>query len=443
MNSYFVNLLVLFCIIFLLAFYLQKLTLTYHIDNDLSYKSSILKEKLQNSVLPDGVLQESLSKIVPEDIFTVVVNDKNQVEYSNSAELLQAYQSYGVSKLMAMDSDNFTTYNYMRIGTFPLIFNGEHYRVIVATDIQATMKLTYHLTWYLLWIFTILFISAYFLYATEHERYVSEIKGITRSVRKIRNDNLFFRIDNHYYEKGIADLAQTFNEMLDRMESSFNRVQQFTSDVSHELRTPIASIKNMIEVELSQERSKEEYEEILIKVVEEINWLGNMVTDLLMLENLNVASLEKVEINLKHMVDQVVELLSILTVERDIEMIVNISPDTMILGDKNKIRRVVMNLVSNAIKYNRDHGKIFISTLENRKGVLFEVEDTGIGIKKENIPKIFHRFFREDKVRTTKKEGLGLGLAMVKHILNLHEAEVTVQSNEGVGTKFSIFFKSN
>lgn|GEM_PF-3823074 len=421
---------------------MQKLTLTYHIDNELTYQTNQIKESLQNGLLPSNFTATEVSTTIPLTTHSIVVGPDNQVLYYNNSELIHAFSTYNIGRLIANGGEQFITVRNLRIGVFPFKYYGSQYYFVVSTDIQAAEKLAYRLTWYLLGIFIILFISAYFLYATEHERYVSEIKGITRSVRKIRDDNLFFRIDSHYYEKGIADLAQTFNEMLERIESSFNRVQQFTSDVSHELRTPIASIKNMIEVELSQERSKEEYEEILIKVVEEINWLGNMVTDLLMLENLNAASLEKVEINLKTMVEQVVELLSILTVDKNIEMVVNIAPGTIILGDKNKIRRVIMNLISNSIKYNRENGKIFISSLTNRKGVLLEVEDTGIGIKKENIQKIFHRFFREDKVRTTKKEGLGLGLAMVKHILSLHEAEVTVNSIEGQGTKFSIFFKN-
>ncbi|MCX5773579.1 MAG: ATP-binding protein [Fusobacteria bacterium] len=421
---------------------MQKLTLTYHIDSELTYETNQVKQTLMMNSSQPNYNPKVASATIPLTTHAVITDLEGKVIYYNNEQLSNVYSAYNIERLTSNGGEQFATVKNIRIGIFPFKYNNIEYYFIAGVDIQAAEKLAYRLTWYLVGIFAILFISAYFLYATEHERYVSEIKGVTRSVRKIRDDNLFFRIDSDYYEKGISDLAQTFNEMLERIEGSFNRVQQFTSDVSHELRTPIASIKNMIEVELSQERSREEYEEILIKVVEEINWLGNMVTDLLMLENLNAASLVKVEINLKTMVEQVVELLSILTVDRNIEMVVNISANTIIHGDKNKIRRVIMNLISNSIKYNRENGKIFISSLTNRKGVLLEVEDTGIGIKKENIQKIFHRFFREDKVRTTKKEGLGLGLAMVKHILSLHEAEVAVQSVEGQGTKISIFFKN-
>ena len=229
--------------------------------------------------------------------------------------------------------------------------------------------------------------------------------------------------------------------MLDRVENSFVQINEFTDNVSHELKTPIMSIKSMIEVELSYDRSIEEYQEDLGKILDEVNWLNSIIQKLLIFTK-NPESLEEYfkPIKVEKMVLELCDFMDILTVEKEITLNCNLEDSgEEVLGEESLLRDIFLNIISNSIKYNKDGGRIDITSCVLGENVEIRISDTGIGIQEKNMKKITERFFREDKVRTTKKSGSGLGLSIVSHLLEVHRGTLKIESKEGIGSVFTIY----
>ena len=271
------------------------------------------------------------------------------------------------------------------------------------------------------------------------------IKVISDSTKQIEKNNLKYRINNLYNTPEIDELILTLNEMLDRIESGFEKISQFSSDVSHELKTPLASIKGMIEVELSNNRTIEDYKETMIRVLEECNWLISIINDLLLLTRIEAEKEERrfKKINITKLIGEICELLSLIAEENSVKIIFKEEKAIYINGDSDKLKRMILNLISNAVKYNKHDGFIKIRIKENSDIVIIEVEDSGIGIKKENIEKVFERFYREDKIRTTKKSGSGLGLSIADTIVKFHNGKIIIESEEGEGTIIKVELPKN
>lgn len=268
------------------------------------------------------------------------------------------------------------------------------------------------------------------------------IDEITNSANQIKGKNLEKRININCENKSIKNLIITLNSMLDRVEDSFIKINEFTGDVSHELKTPLMSIKTLIEVELVNERTKEEYQEDLIKILEEINWLDNIIQKLLVF-NRNPSTIVDYfkPVKIENMVTELYEFMELLAVEKNIKLSCEIKDTQVeILGDEALLRDIFYNLMSNAIKYNKNNGSVTVSVVDEADRIGIKIKDTGIGIKKENIKKITERFFREDKVRTTKKSGSGLGLSIVSHLVELHKGSMEIESKEGSGSNFTVYF---
>lgn len=268
------------------------------------------------------------------------------------------------------------------------------------------------------------------------------ITTIIDDVKKIEKGNLKHRIENRYNTKGINELIITLNEMLERIDSGFEKISQFTSDVSHELKTPLTAIKGLIEVELIKNRSAEEYKEALIKIVEETNWLISIVNDLLFMTKIESDSENKIfeKVDLNEVISEIVDLLSLYAEERGVKLIFKKNSLIYINGDEGKIKRMILNLISNAIKYNKDNGIVEIKCEEDNEEISIVVKDNGIGIKPENLEKVFERFYREDKIRTSKQSGSGLGLSLANLIAIHHGGKINLDSIEGKGTEVSVKF---
>jgi two-component system phosphate regulon sensor histidine kinase PhoR len=216
---------------------------------------------------------------------------------------------------------------------------------------------------------------------------------------------------------------------------------QFILEVSHELRTPVTNMGLFAELlERGKPEKKDEYMQVLKT---EISQLMRMIEDILDLSRLEVGKLKATaftELDINLLAEQVVAAHSPLAEESGLEII--FEPDInlpRIIGEQNQIARVLTNLLSNAIRYTRE-GYVKLSTYEDDGGVWVDVEDTGIGIDAEDFPHIFERFYRGQKVSQSKIMGSGLGLSIVKEIMDLHEGRVDWESVSGEGSTFRIWF---
>jgi two-component system phosphate regulon sensor histidine kinase PhoR len=216
--------------------------------------------------------------------------------------------------------------------------------------------------------------------------------------------------------------------------------KDFVSNVSHELKTPIAVLKGVIET-LESEEKDDDKKRFISMALKRINQMDTLINDLLIIARLESKEdkVIKTNINLKKLIDQIYEDLSHLTKEKNVKFYNNLDNNFKIYGDEKKLSILFKNLIENAIKYNKENGKVEISsTSENNFNVIL-IKDTGIGIPKESLPLIFERFYRVDKSRSRNVGGTGLGLSIVKHIAEAHKGKVEVESILGEGSTFKVY----
>lgn len=271
---------------------------------------------------------------------------------------------------------------------------------------------------------------------------VREMAAIARKISS--GDQLTERIDTGGSDDELSSLAEILNNMFERLSRSFEKERQFTSDVSHELRTPLSVIKAECEYALAPGRKEAEKEEALLAVYRQSERMRKMTEQLLMLTRADRGTLkfDGVPTDLSSITSGVCEDLMPAAEASGLNLVKNVDDGIFITGDETLISRLLMNLISNAIKYNRTGGNISVTLVRESPGSAYcklSVSDTGIGISEEDLPKIWDRFFRSEKSRSS--EGSGLGLSMVKKIAELHKAEVSVKSKPGEGSSFSIRFK--
>lgn len=271
-------------------------------------------------------------------------------------------------------------------------------------------------------------------------RGLAPIREMTHVAQSITASRLHDRLPTAALPMELVDLAVAFNGMLSRLEDSFRRLSEFSSDLAHELRTPIGSLMTQTHVALSRTRSAEEYREVLYSSSEEYERLARMIADMLFLaksdHGLIVPRNEMVD--LANEVRELFEFYDALAEDQEIKLAL-VGQGT-VYGDRLMIRRAISNLLSNAINHTPRGGSVNVR-LEHAgdAGVRLSVENTGDGIAPEHLPRVFDRFYRVDPSRQRSTDGAGLGLAITKSIVAAHNGTVQAFSAGGL-TRFEILF---
>jgi two-component system heavy metal sensor histidine kinase CusS len=235
----------------------------------------------------------------------------------------------------------------------------------------------------------------------------------------------------------LAEVAQTLNEMLARLEASFRRLSDFSSDLAHELRTPVSNLLTQTQVTLSKTRTLVEYQNVLASNAEEFERLSRTIADMLFLaksdNDLIVPHRESVDMAAE--VASLFEFYEALAEEKGLSL--TSSGNGTAFGDRLMLRRAINNLLSNAVRHTPEKGRIAVNVASDGAGVALSVENTGEAIAPEHLPRLFDRFYRTDSARQHFAEGAGLGLAITRSIVRAHGGEVSASSAEGL-TQFSI-----
>jgi heavy metal sensor kinase len=270
------------------------------------------------------------------------------------------------------------------------------------------------------------------------------IKQITQTVQDLSETHLSERIDISKFDKEFHPLATQLNAALERLEKAFQRERQFTSDASHELRTPLSVIVNNIEVLLKRQRSPEEHVEIHQSNLETSHQMQHIIEGLLTLTRIDAGqiSLQKKEINLYNLMEEVFGNLQSKAAQHKVSLINQIEKNTSISVAEDKFKQVLINLLDNAITYNRPDGSVTVASQKENSGITIKIIDTGIGIRQEHLTHIFERFYRVDPSRSEKTGGCGLGLSIVKSIMELHGGSISVTSDND-GSIFTITLPNN
>ncbi len=252
------------------------------------------------------------------------------------------------------------------------------------------------------------------------------------------------QLDRRLHEPNPNDefgrLAFTINGMIARLQRSFEEVRRFTADAAHELRTPLAILRNEAEVALRIPRESEQYRDCLENMLEEIDHLSRLSEALLFLfrEDAGLGAHTGDVLNLDQIVRAVADDIRVVATEQNLELTVDTLPPCTVLGNAEQLRRLLFNLLDNAIKFTPEGGSIGIR-VECQKGqAKVIVSDTGIGIASEHLPRIFDRFYRVDSARSRRTGGNGLGLSICKSIAEAHQGTIEVASQPGKGTQVTL-----
>ncbi len=272
-------------------------------------------------------------------------------------------------------------------------------------------------------------------------RGIAPVRDMARVARNITATRLDDRLAAASLPVELVDLGDAFNAMLARLEDSFRRLSEFSSDLAHELRTPISNLMTQTQVALGRSRSADEYRDVLYSNVEEFDRLARMIADMLFLakadNGLIVPRSEMVD--LASEVRDLFDYYDALVEERGVQL--DVSGEGSVRGERLMIRRAISNLLSNAVNHSPRGGRVDvrIGTTSDERKTLLSVANRGETIPAEHLPRLFDRFYRVDPARQRLSEGAGLGLAITKSIVTAHGGVVRAFSEGGV-TRVEMLF---
>ncbi|MDK2931891.1 MAG: two-component system, OmpR family, sensor kinase [Bacillota bacterium] len=271
-------------------------------------------------------------------------------------------------------------------------------------------------------------------------RALGPIDRVTRLAREVGAEDLSRRLNLRLPDDEVGRLARTFDDMLTRLEAAFEREKQFTQDAAHELRTPLTVMKGTIDVALSRPRDAADYRAALLEMETQVDRLIHLAESLLVLARAESAKLDlNVEpLDLAVLVGGLVEQLQPIAEAKGVSIRYD-GPGTLpFRGDQDRLIRLFLNLLDNAVKHTPAGGSVTAEVTARPGSVEVTIKDTGPGIPPEHLPHIFERFYRVDKARSRSEGGVGLGLAIAKHIAQLQGGDIRVSSTPGKGSVFAV-----
>jgi len=258
--------------------------------------------------------------------------------------------------------------------------------------------------------------------------YPRPLKDMTCRARRITPEDLNERLPVENSHAELGQLAQVFNQTLDRLAQSFARLKNFTADASHELRTPLASIRGVGEVSLQRERNPDEYREAIGSMLEEAERLTRLADSLLVMSHADAGqvALQRGSFRILEPMREAAELLGVLAEEKSQSLRIEGDERAIVEGDRLILRQAFVNFLHNAVKFSPIGGTILLRARVENSKVIVTIEDSGPGIPVEHADRVFDRFYRVDPSRSREGGGAGLGLAIAKWAVEAHRGTVAV-----------------
>jgi signal transduction histidine kinase len=273
----------------------------------------------------------------------------------------------------------------------------------------------------------------------------SPIEKVLEELKNITAIDLTARLKSTKNQDEINQLINEINNLLERLESSFERISQFSSDASHELKTPLTIIKGEIEIALRKDRSIDEYKQTLTTSLEEVILIEQTINDLLFLAknekdiiSNDMQTLTYFDEIIDESINEVKNFAKIHQIKVKFELIDTIE----VKGYSNLLKIAIKNILKNAIQFSHENSEVLVKSYKENGLFNISIQDFGIGIEEKEKEKIFEKFYRTDKSRNKNSGGTGLGMSIVKKIIDIHKAEVTIKSKENLGTTIILSFKN-
>jgi signal transduction histidine kinase len=404
-----------------------KIVASIHYQND-PVKARYYKELKQNG----------LEELIDEHEFVLKVNGTNTFEYNTQLQLPPEFYTEALKKGSSWAEESHTYY-------YAQLFNeaGQKYLIIITAKDRRGNTTTIYITQILLIGGLGYLIIAYFFGLFMAKRVINPVSRITKEVKRISASNLSNRLKQVSDSDEIDDLTKTFNDMLDRLETSFEIQANFINNASHELKTPITTIITETEVVMLKDRTAEEYKASLDNINKQATRLANLTESLLKLTQTGYDGQKQVQdiVRMDELLIDVKADLDRLYPGNRINIMLNALPedDNLLLLPCNKplLELAIGNIISNGVKYS-DNDEVFVGITANSKIIKIVITDIGIGIPPEDVPYLYEPFFRGKKA--SKYTGYGLGLPLAMKIIRMHEGELTIQSEQEKGTVVTITF---
>ena len=306
--------------------------------------------------------------------------------------------------------------------------------VAVATDIahhQAFMRLFRQTLW--LFVAGAAVLSGLLGWVAAR-RGLAPLRAMREQTQAVTAQQLSHRLSVNSVPVELAELAQSLNEMLARLEEAFLRLTDFSSDIAHELRTPVSNMMTQTQVALSRARNADEYRSILESNAEEFEHMGRMISDMLLLAKADNGLVvpHRETLQLAAEVQALFEYYEAVAEDKGIQLI--LQGDASVVADRLMLRRALGNLLSNAVRHATPHTTVQVRVGANTDKVVIEMQNTGDTIAQEHLERLFDRFFRVDPSRQRSSEGTGLGLAITKSIVAAHGGDIHATSGDAVTT---------
>ena len=297
-------------------------------------------------------------------------------------------------------------------------------------------------------VFGVLIAALYSAFSADNfaQSITSPLKEISGEMLKVNGDYTDLSFKTYRYPE-LNIIAETVTKMSGNVKDYLNRIelekqirQEFFSNASHELKTPITSVQGYAELlESGIIQDEGQKKDFLMRIKKEAVNMNHLINDILMISKLETKEAEviKTDVRLSILLEDVIKSLKPLAASRQVLVHTDCQP-LGLYANEQQMEELFGNLISNAIKYNKPGGEVWVKVTEENKNVIIKVKDNGMGIPQESIGRIFERFYRVDKGRSRKQGGTGLGLSIVKHIVNFYQGSITVWSEADVGTEFTV-----
>lgn len=388
---------------------------------------------------------ETLDELRLPDVYTAIFADNQRLasnfredqQFNLPQELLSAARASGRISFQTVEGFG---EEGARVGVLPLRVEDKDYFVAVAeplhdlvAQIEAIRRVFY------IGLPATLLVAGIggFLLA---KKSLSPVVHMSEQAKRISATNLQERLKVSNPRDELGRLAIVFNELLSRLDRAFENMREFMADASHELRTPLSIIRGEADVALSQDRAPAEYREALTIVQDEARRLSRIVDDMLALARADAGErpLRIQEFYLNDLIEEACRAMQVLAASKTVAVTLDLAEDVAFRGDEDLLRRLVMNLLDNAIKYTASGGSVSVKLVSDSATIRVIVSDTGIGMPVEAVPHVFERFYRIDKARSRADGGSGLGLAIARWVAEAHKGSIELVSSAGHGSKFTV-----
>lgn len=420
-------------------------------DEDLRLRVANVETFMRNTLhksTPDHFrheLQERIALQSGDDLLQISDRDGSWIFRSGAMRQLGISSAMGYGSTVPVVLTATIRGRPIRIIALSVAIDQVPYKIQMGASMQNAYAVNKDFGWFLLASIPVMVVLASVGGYLMSRRALAPVVKITEDARLIGAHNISQRLAVPAARDELQRLTLTLNDMMDRLESAFRRITDFTADASHELRTPTGVIRATAEFALMRSRNEETYRAALRDNLDEAERMTLLIEDLLTLARADSGDRPRRHslVNVGDSLAQAFNRGRLLAEARQIKIGIGVPEQPLFIhGDSNALSRLFLIFIDNAVKYTPERGRITVTLRADAQGAVAEIQDTGIGIAADDIPHIFQRFYRADKARSRNIAGAGLGLSMAEWIAKSHDAAIEVDSAPGQGSTFRVRFRA-